>query len=322
MTGGSTFTVSLPKDWAERSGVGKGSRIVMSEKDDGSISIYPFDRRPSDQRVKDLGLGGDMDLISREVIASYIMGFDTILLKSSRIDAETRTRVFQLVEGLMGLEVVREDSESIEIKQMLDPTQLTIPSALSRLALLAESMIRDLPRAFEDANRTLLADIVTREAHADRIHWYIVRQINYGIIDHRFSKSVDLNIRLATCFLAVARNIERICDHVENAACQILDLPKNYAAPSSLVELATLCSDIFSRGSRSFLMGDLKLAQEVLLEVDRHMEEYAISTFEDVTKGRKRSQVMKTILAAESLHRIVSYSQDIAELTVDSIISD
>lgn len=321
MTGGSTFTVSLPKDWADGAGVRKGSRIVMVENDDGSISIFPMDRRPSDQRNRIIPLDDEMSIISRKVIASYVMGFDSIVLGGSPIDAETRTRIFELVEGLMGLEVVREDSKSIEIKQMLDPTQLTVPSALQRLSLLADSMVRDLPKAMEDGDQGLLSDIIARESHVDRIHWFLVRQINYGIIDHRFSKSVDLDIRLATCYLSVARNIERICDHVENAARLVLQLPRSSTPPKVVIDLANRCSDIFSRSSRSFIKGDIEAAQEVLMEVDRHREEYAISTFAEVTRGRKRSHVLNAMLAAESLHRMISYSQDIAELAVDSILS-
>jgi phosphate uptake regulator len=321
MTGGSTFTVSLPKDWAERSGIGKGSRIVMSEKEDGSISIYPLDNRPSDKRQKVISLDDDLSLLSRKVIASYIMGFDSITIRSDRFSSEHRTHIFNLVEGLMGLEVIREDSQSIEIKQMLDPTQLTIPSALSRLYLLAESMIRDLPAALSESNRTLLSDIATRESHVDRIHWFLLRQINYGIIDHRFSHSVDLDIHLATCYLSVARNVERICDHVENVANLMLDISKSSSLPNSLVEISNLCSDIFSRSMRSFLKSDIGMAQEVLIEVDRQIEDYAISTFTDITRRKKRSHVLNAMLAAESLHRIISYSQDIAEITVDSVIS-
>jgi phosphate uptake regulator len=321
MTGGSTFTVSLPKDWAERSGIRKGSRILMSEKEDGSIIIYPLDRKPSDQRQKVISLDDDLSLLSRKVIASYIMGFDTIIIKSGGFGSEQRTHIFKLVEGLMGLEVIREDSQSIEIRQMLDPTQLTIPSALSRLNLLAESMIRDLPTALSAANRTLLSDIIIRESHVDKIHWFLLRQINYGIIDHRFSDNVDLDIHLATCYLSVARNIERICDHVENVAQLMLELPKTSSFSSSLVEMSTLCADLFSRSMRSFLKSDIDMARKVLLEVDRHMEDYAISAFTDISKGRKRSQVLSFMLAAESLHRIISYSQDIAEITVDSVLS-
>lgn len=321
ITGGSTFTVSLPKDWAQRCGITKGSRVVMSERDDGSISIFPLGKRPLDQRVKEIELGHDMSLVTRKVIASYVMGFDTIVLKASNIDSEQRARVFQLVQGLLGLEVVREDSQSIEMREMLDPTQLTVPSALTRLSVLAESMMSDLPRALEEGDTNILSDIMTREPHVDTIHWFIVRQINNGIADHRYSKSIDLDLRLATSYLSVSRNIERVCDHVENVARLALDFTRRSATPRSVIDLSKHCAEIFSSSVRSFIRSDLAIAEEVLAEVDHYREEYAMSTFQDVSRGRRRSNALRAMLATESLHRIISYSQDIAEITLDSITS-
>jgi len=320
MTGGSTLTISLPKDWADRSGLRKGSRVVISEKDDGTIGIYPMDTKPQDQRVKTLPLEGDLSLLARKIIASYIMGFDTIVLKSDRIDSQHRTKAFELAEDLMGLEVVREDSKSIEIKQMLDPRQLTIASALSRLALLAESMMQDLSRAISEGDGVVLRDLITRESHADRIHWFIVRQINYAILDHRFARSVELDIRLATCYLGAARNIERICDHIENVARYMMELGPG-SLPTSLIDLAKSCSDIFSRAMRSFVRKDIKAAEMILTEVDQHKEQYAMSAFSDVSKAPTRRGPVIPMLMAESFHRIISYSQDIAEMTVDALLS-
>lgn len=139
--------------------------------------------------------------------------------------------------------------------------------------------------------------------------------------NHRFWDNVDLDIHLVTCYLSVARNVERICDHVENVAHLMLELPKSSSFSNSLVEMSSLCADLFSRSMRSFLKSDIDMAREVLLEVDRHLEDYAISAFTDISKGRKRSQVLYFMLAAESLHRIIFHSQDIAEITVDSVLS-
>ena len=41
VTGGSTFILSLPKDWAIRNELKRGSSMVVREEDDGSLSIAP-----------------------------------------------------------------------------------------------------------------------------------------------------------------------------------------------------------------------------------------------------------------------------------------
>ncbi|MDJ0271806.1 MAG: AbrB/MazE/SpoVT family DNA-binding domain-containing protein [Aigarchaeota archaeon] len=50
LTGGSSFTVTLPKEWVERMGLSKGSQVIISPAEDGGLHIYPdkpFSRRPS-----------------------------------------------------------------------------------------------------------------------------------------------------------------------------------------------------------------------------------------------------------------------------------
>ena len=39
VTGGSTFILSLPKDWATKNELKRGSAMMVREEDDGSLSI-------------------------------------------------------------------------------------------------------------------------------------------------------------------------------------------------------------------------------------------------------------------------------------------
>ena len=41
VTGGSTFVLSLPKDWAVRNELKRGSSMIVREEDGGSLSIAP-----------------------------------------------------------------------------------------------------------------------------------------------------------------------------------------------------------------------------------------------------------------------------------------
>ena len=41
VTGGSTFILSLPKDWATKNELKRGSAMVVREEENGSLSISP-----------------------------------------------------------------------------------------------------------------------------------------------------------------------------------------------------------------------------------------------------------------------------------------
>jgi len=41
LTGGATYTVSLPKKWVSRHGLDRGSIVYIVEKEDGSLLVLP-----------------------------------------------------------------------------------------------------------------------------------------------------------------------------------------------------------------------------------------------------------------------------------------
>jgi phosphate uptake regulator len=41
VTGGATFILSLPKEWATRNDLKRGSSMILREEEDGTLSISP-----------------------------------------------------------------------------------------------------------------------------------------------------------------------------------------------------------------------------------------------------------------------------------------
>ncbi len=75
-TGGSTFIVSLPKNWVTSRGLHEGDVLLFSPRSDGSLTLYA-DEGPRAEGVKrSVEVTNDMDEdhLFRRLVAEYIAG--------------------------------------------------------------------------------------------------------------------------------------------------------------------------------------------------------------------------------------------------------
>lgn len=89
-TGGSTYIVSLPKQWANKVGIKTGSRLSLSPQPDGKLVIDPIQESPPIRKTQ-LDVTDRMgEVLIRDIIAAYLVGADILEIKSERILAEQK----------------------------------------------------------------------------------------------------------------------------------------------------------------------------------------------------------------------------------------
>ena len=73
-----TFFVCLPRDWAEKNGLERGSVVAIAETPDGNLMISP---KPSAERVlREITLKPSQ-FLDREIIGKYLLGYDIIRIE-------------------------------------------------------------------------------------------------------------------------------------------------------------------------------------------------------------------------------------------------
>ena len=85
VTGGSTFILSLPKDWAIRNELKRGSSMVVREEDDGSLSIAPskfVKKEKQDEAFIKASLNDNPDAVMRTAISAYLDGFNILHIRA------------------------------------------------------------------------------------------------------------------------------------------------------------------------------------------------------------------------------------------------
>ncbi|MEZ3114484.1 PhoU domain-containing protein [Halobaculum sp. MBLA0147] len=222
VTGGSTYTVSIPKGWATDNGVSAGTEVEFYPEGD-SLFLTPVSEEERTEGTLDVAdLTGEE--LTRAVMTMYVSGFDIIALESSRITNDQRRTIRDAVQGLVGLEVLEETRDRVVIRDLLDSSELSIHNAVTRMRLIALSMLEDAVAALAEADTDMARDVIQRDDDVDRLYMVVSRIFRSTL---RTPKAADeLGLDRESCFdyHASARQLERTADHATKIAHLTLEM--------------------------------------------------------------------------------------------------
>ena len=319
-TGNSTFTISLPKNWIDKMGIRRGDVVGLVRDNRGTITITPSIDARKDYRSKIINLQKESPAhLERMLIGTYIMGFDTIIVRAKeRIDNAVKEKVRQFTRSVTGVEIVEETINSVTIKDLSDPLELSQEKGVRRLHLIVRSMAVDAMDAFQKGDQPLAVDVINRDSDADRIYWIIMKEHNMMTRDPRLAERLKMTIEESTSYFQIARYLERIGDHgvqIARAVTAITD----YAIPKELMhkfELAHSQALKMLDGSISaYFKGSAEDANDVIDGRDNLktlLREISISI-----QKIKAEEAVQLALIEESVRRIAYYATDISEVTIN-----
>ena len=314
VTGGSTYTVSLPKDWATENGVSAGSVIEFYPEEDSLLLTPKSDTERVEGTLDVTGLTGES--LNRAVVTMYVSGFDVIRLESARITADQRRTIREAVQGLVGVEVLEETAESVVMQDLMDSSELSIRNAVTRMRLIARSMLKDAVTALVENDDDLAMDVVQRDDDVDRL-WFAVARIFRGTLRSPLAAE-ELGVPREVCFdyHATARQLERIADHatkIANLALEIEGIDGGVA--DALWELHDDATAIIEQAMDALFTDDSEEATDLANEARADIRAIDERTREiDDTLRELDSHVAQSIgLVVDSLSRSADYGGNIAE---------
>lgn len=298
LTGGSTFTVSLPKSWAERNGITRGDAVFVKESGD---SLTISSGAGTGEKTVEIE-GRDEEDLERRVIAAYVNGYRTMRVECSGREKEAAKSI---VSKLMGTEIIEEGVGHLEVEDLLDPFQLDSRKGLKRMHLMSRDMHRDAAKSFGDPE--LAQDVVRRDDEVDRLYLLIARQFSLlkgeGVEDH-FE------------VLMAARGIERIADHAYKIARRAADCDASEDVREAIASLSGDTVDIVDSAVSSFHSADPEKAGEVF-DARRRMEEREQDMKKEILSEPTEVAVRENTIL-DSLSRSADYSTDIAEASINT----
>jgi len=324
MTGGSSFVVTLPKDWAEAQKIKKNDPVGLTVQPDGSLLVTKRITEEPLQRLKEIDCSTIVDpaFLFRILIGSYITGFTMIRLTTKqRFPPFVRTVVRDFTQMTIGQEVVEEIETVIAIKDLLNPSVMPFDNTVKRMFVIVKSMHEDAITALETHNKTLATDVVSRDMDADRLNWLIARQTNMIMQNASLSRKMGISPNLAMHYYMLSRIIERVGDHAVRIAehsLPIIDVDFDKKFMSAIKKSSAMALEIFDRSIVSFFNADMK-------EAHRNIE--SIAALENIC-GDINNMVLKqdTLVAlniayiSESIRRAGEYAGDISETVINLLV--
>lgn len=318
LTGGSTYTVSLPKEWATEHGIDSGSvvhlhsrrdRLLLTSADDddsrGETRIVAGDREPAD--------------LSRTVSAAYVAGCETIEVVQP--DRTQRRAIREAVRGLVGIEVHAEDEDRLVARTMLDVGDLSPEQTLVQMELTALTMHEEAVDAVASADAEAARRVQRQDDAVDRLFGLVCREFQRSLVDVDVSRG-DAGLTTFE-YYTCARQIERVADHAEaiaSVAERIEDAPPEDVS-SQLDELAESSRSIVRRARSGLLDGaEPSTLGTVVADAEAVTDDAAALDRELYERGLSEGYLLGSVL--ESVARTAEYGVNVAEAGLQAALRE
>ena len=323
-TGGSTFIISLPKNWVTSRGLHAGDQLMFTPRPDGSLTVSPESVGAGEAVRRVIVVSNDLEEehLVRRLIAEYIAGSSLLEVRTEgRMNARTRDVVRGFAQRVIGPEILEETAESVVLQDVVGANPLPIPSVIRRMHQMVRAMHADAMAAFRTLDGSIARDVVERDWEVDRLHWFMEKQVNSALRDARVLSSLDLTLPECSTYLLTSRLLERVADHAVRIAetVSLLDKDKPPSAMTDALEaMATAATQALSDALDSLEQRDIERANEVIDRVHHLAEQRPNLVAELATKKARLAVGLAYVL--ESIERTALYATDLAEIAINHAV--
>ncbi|MBS7621867.1 AbrB/MazE/SpoVT family DNA-binding domain-containing protein, partial [Candidatus Bathyarchaeota archaeon] len=323
VTGGSTYIVSLPKDWANSLGLKPGDYVQIVRQPDMSLLLVPGGRRvnkPAEALI-DASSASSLGEMIREFISYYLAGYDVIKVKFGQRVDEYKAHLKALMRSkLIGLETVEESTDYMVVRCLLGFVEFPVKDAIARMHSMVISMCRDALKALKLRDSSLAKDVAQRDDEVDRLYFFVVRGLKMAVENRVLAKDMGLvNPRECLGYRLIVKSMERVADHAARIAklSTSVDLANAVNLISKMLGVADLSIEIYESSVDSLFKMNSKQANATIDEVERfhELESRAVNEVLSSRLDARTLTAMRLIL--ESVRRIAEYGADIAEIVIN-----
>jgi len=315
VTGGSTYTVSLPKGWATENDVSAGSVVEFHAEED-LLLLSPQSEEDRVEGTLDItGLDEEHEL-TRAVMTMYVSGFDVIRLETNRITASQRRIVRNATQGLVGLEVIEETTDRVVLQDLLDSSELSVHNAITRMRLVSLTMLEDAVEALVTDDDELADDVRERDDDVDRL-WYMVSRVFRTVLRNPTAAN-EIGFPRETVFdyQSSARQLERIADHATKIAVLSTEIGEITGETADLLyELREEATRVPETAMDALLTDDSDEAVDLASKARAQIREVDDTTRQVDKQVREADPQSAQVLGlvVDSLSRTADYGGNIAE---------
>jgi len=346
-TGRGSYVISLPKEWMQDEGLEKGSELAFKIQDDSSLVLVPRkimeSRKDAEKsRPKEYWIIAepreDPQSVCRKIISLYVVSADLIRirLKGGEDISKHRMAIGNLVRNtLLGSEIIDETPNEITLQILINHPEFPVEKAIRRMAIIALSANKDAILSLKDMDQGLIQRVIEAYNDVNRLNIYAVRQLKFGLEQNLFK---ELGFKTPKEFLGyriVANDIKSIADNAMNIANNIMTLrrliedqmlflkePIDEEVYSQISNFNSLAHQSFDESIKAMFKRSYEYADSIISKLDSFstLENDLITLMSSKKLDPNVSSVFRLIL--DSSRRVVEYSRDIAEVTLNRTVEE
>lgn len=346
-TGRGSYITSLPKDWVQEIGIGRGSEIAFKVQDDSSLILVPrkiIEGRKEAEKPKPkecwvyADQKGDPQSVCRRIVSLYLVSADLVHIrfKESEINPRFKIAIKNLVKNkLLGSEIIDETANGITIQILINHPAFPVEQAIRRMAALALSANGNAISAVRNMDQGLIQSVIDVHADVSRLNLYAIRQLKFGLERNLFR---DMGFKTPKEFLGyriVANDLKSIADNALNITNNLMTLKKliedkmiflkefyDEESYSQIINFNSLTHQLFDESLKSMFKRDYENADEIISQLKSHisLEKDLITLMSSKKLDPNVSLIYRLIL--DSSRRILDYTRNIAEVTLNRTIEE
>lgn len=325
LTGGSTYTLSLPKPWIEQMELNPRDGVRVDWRPSGALRLSPLNRANFQTRTVAINAANlPKDSLHDHLMGAYISGVDKIIISfESQQKRILNKQIRRFLRNTRGFETMNESETKVELLCLLRASEMPLTASINRMYSQLSSIIRDIVSVIKGDSNEILNDANDREAEVDALLYLVQRQVAISLDSHFVASSLKLSRNQAVEYSNLARSLERMMDH----ALIMAELTSNSTIQSMAnIELVLPQIENWQKAIKQ-LMINIRTKDSHEIEAARHQlkdSQNEITSLEEqlMTNRNNANSELYLFRLLESIRRICAYARDFGEVLLNIKLHD
>ena len=325
LTGGVTYTLSLPKPWIEQMDLSPRDSIRVDWRPSGALRLTPLEMLANQEKI--ITIKADdipEESIHDHLMGAYLSGADSIrIIHSKTGNRLLRKQIRRFLRNTRGFETMDESDGRIELKCLISAAEMPLNASINRMYSLLTSLTKDIISVATGQEEGSLTDIDEREAEVDALLYLVERQLSIALDSHLVASALKLTRNQAVEYSNLARSLERMMDH----AYQMAELINDSKDMSISMELPPIVQLSSWQEALKQLMINIRTRNSFEIEECRQIlksTQHQILEFENELIGDRKLSKHDLFLFrfSESIRRLCAYARDFGEILLNLKLYD
>ena len=310
--GGGTVLISLPKGWARRNNVTRGGSVLVEEISPGRLMVSPVgsDDKPEKTTVIEYPRENISHVIN-DITGAYLIGSNVIRVEGRQVIArEDRERIKSMARRLVGLEIMDEDSKSLTLNFLPEPSTLDPEKIVRRMGSITRAMLKDTGEALKEADPKVMLLVGERDDEVDRLYFLLVRAIRTATIDPEVAERYGLSPVECLDYRVLASFLEGLGDAIAEFSKRAASEMPTGAVAAQIADAFRVLDQMEETSVTSFLGRKLGGGRGGYLQVDSMQKRV-----DDDLRRMTQNKAVSTRLVVDLLSMVERMSKTFVDIS-------